>query len=108
MDNYFDPSMFEPRFQDLKNKYAVETIQIICNSDRDTLFKRFKERSETGNRHPGHGDPDVFDLLRENLAKEESPVMNIGGPVIMVDTTDFSKVDYDAILSEVKVILENH
>jgi hypothetical protein len=58
--------------------------------------------ARSGNRHPGHGDNDVLDSLQTYLAKEQSLVMEIGGSVIEVDTTDFSKIDYQAILNEVK------
>jgi len=102
LDNSFDPSLSALRFQALKTKYGIETIQIVCNSDQDTLFNRLKKRAETGNRHPGHGDNDVLDEFRASLAKEKSLVMSIGGLIIEVDTTEFSKVDYSAIINEVK------
>ena len=108
LDNSFDPSLSAARFQALKTKYGVETIQIVCNSDRDTLFNRFRERAKTGNRHPGHGDDDVLDELRTYLAKEQSLVMDIGGSIIEIDTTDFSKVNYQAILNEVKSAMQKY
>ncbi len=108
LDNSFDPSLSAARFQALKTKYGVETIQIVCNSDRDTLFNRFRERAKTGNRHPGHGDDDVLDELRTYLAKEQSLVMDIGGSIIEIDTTDFSKVSYQAILNEVKSAMQKY
>ena len=108
LDNSFDPSLSVPRFQALKTKYDIETIQIICYSDQGTLFNRFKERAETGNRHPGHGDKDVLDELRIYLAEEKSLAMNIGGSIIEVDTTDFSRVDYSTILSEVKSTMQKY
>ncbi len=108
LDNSFDPSLSVPRFQELKTNYDIETIQIVCNSDQETLFYRFKERAETGNRHPGHGDNDVLDELRAHLAKEKSLVMSIGGSIIEVDTTDFSRVDYSAILNEVKSAMQKY
>ena len=108
LDNSFDLALSVPRFQALKTKYDIETIQIVCNSDPETLFNRFKERAELGNRHPGHGDLDVFDELRAHLAQEQSLVMNIGGSIIEVDTTDFSKIDYSAILNEVQLAMQKY
>jgi predicted kinase len=106
LDNSFEPSISVPRFQALQTKYGVETIQIVCNSDRDTLFNRFRERTKTGNRHPGHGDEDVLEELCIYLAKEQSLMMDIGGSIIEIDTTDFSKIDYPALLNEVKSAIQ--
>lgn len=108
LDNSFDTSLSASRFQALKTKYGPETIQIVCNSDQETLFNRFKERAKIGHRHPGHGDDDVLDELRVYLAKEQSLVMDIRGSIIEIDTTDFSKIDYPAILNEVKSAIQKY
>lgn len=72
---------------------------------REVLFERFKARSETGNRHPGHGDNDVLGELYKNLTDEKPQVLDIGGLVIEVDTTDFEKINYQAILKQVRSVL---
>jgi predicted kinase len=105
MDNSFYPPVSNPRFQALKEKYQAESIQIVCDSDRETLFQRFKSRADSGNRHPGHGDQDVLDELYANLADNSSAVLEIGGSVIEVDTTDFARVNYQEILKQVKSLL---
>jgi predicted kinase len=105
MDNSFYPPVSNPRFQDLKEKYHAESIQLVCDSDRETLFQRFKSRADLGNRHPGHGDQYVLDELYANLADHSSQILEIGGFVIDVDTTDFAKVDYQGILNQVKSLL---
>ena len=43
--------------------------------------------------------------LYANLADTASPILDIGGSVIQVDTTDFAKVDYQQILMQVKSLL---
>jgi predicted kinase len=106
LDNAFHPASSTPRFQALKTQYNVGSIQIICNSDRETLFQRFRARAKSGGRHPGHGDENVLDELRTNLASEHSPILEIGGLVIEVDTTDFARIDYQAILNRVRRLLE--
>jgi predicted kinase len=106
LDNSFNPGMSNSRFQTLKAEYQADSIQIICNSDRRTLFERFKLRAETGNRHPGHGDEDVLTVLYENLADDNPLTLDIGGEIIEVDTTNFETIDYQAILKQVKLFLE--
>jgi len=105
MDNAFHPPISTPRFQTLKEQYNAESFQIVCDADRETLFQRFKARAGSGNRHPGHSDEDVLDQLYINLADDSSQVLEIGGSVIEVDTTDFAKVDYQEILKQVKSLL---
>jgi hypothetical protein len=47
----------------------------------------------------------VFDRLRAHLAEEQSPVLDIGGAVVEVDTTDFTCVDYQGILNQVRSLM---
>ena len=102
MDNSFYPPVSTPRFQALKEKYNAESIQIVCDSDRETLFQRFRSRADSRNRHPGHGDHDVLEELYVYLSDTSSQILDIGGSVIEVNTTDFAKVDYQKILEQVK------
>jgi predicted kinase len=102
MDNAFHPPISNSRFQALKEKYKAQSIQIVCDSDRETLFQRFKTRADSATRHPGHGDQDVLEELYANLADNSSQILEIGGSIIEVDTTDFAKVDYQEILKQVE------
>lgn len=106
MDNSFYPPVSNPRFQALKEEYHAESVQIVCNSDRETLFRRFKSRADSGNRHPGHGDQAVLEELYTNLADNASQILENGSPVIEVDTTDFAKVNYQEILEQVKLFMK--
>jgi predicted kinase len=105
MDNAFYPPISNSRFQALKEQYHAQSIQIVCDSDRETLFQRFKARAHSGSRHPGHGDQDVLEEFNANLADNSSQILEIGGSVIEVDTTDFAKVNYQEILKQVKSLL---
>jgi hypothetical protein len=46
--------------------------------------------------------------LGKALADSSSQVLDIGGVVIQVDTTDFAEVDYQGLLKSVKEVLKNH
>ena len=105
LDNAFDPALSTPRFLALQKKFNVGIIQIICNSDAKTLFNRFVKRADSGERHPGHGDKEVLEELRAHLAEERSPVMELDGVVIEIDTTDFELIDHQAILQELKSLI---
>jgi predicted kinase len=105
MDNSFYPPVSNPGFQALREQYHAHSVQIVCDSDRETLFQRFKLRADSEGRHPGHGDQDVLEELYVNLADPSSQILDIGGTVIGVDTTDFAKVDYQGLLKQVKELL---
>jgi predicted kinase len=105
MDNAFAPNLSTPRFQALQKRYGANVVQVICNTDSEMLFRRFAERAASGDRHPGHGDEAVLDELRVNLEKELSPIMDLGGPIIRVDTTDLAQVDPKMIARQVIAVL---
>jgi predicted kinase len=105
MDNTFYPPVSSPMFQALKEQYKAESIQIVCNSDRETLFQRFISRANSGKRHPGHGDHEVLEELYANLADTSSQILDIGGTVIEVDTTEFENINYQKILNGVRKAL---
>jgi predicted kinase len=102
LDNAFDPKLSEPRFLELKEQTHAEIIQIICDATSATLYQRFIERAEKGNRHPGHGDSEVQDELWASLQRELAPHMDVGGKLIEVNTDDYSALDYPQILAQVK------
>jgi hypothetical protein len=102
MDNSFHPEVTAPRILTLKALTNAKIIQIICNAKSKILFQRFMERAEKGSRHPGHGDFDVQDKLRQNLNKELPQTMDVGGKQIKIDTSDFTTVDFAEIMSVVK------
>lgn len=105
MDNSFDPTLSTSRFQDLLQRFDAGLVQIVCRSDAATLFQRFSERAAAGARHPGHGDETVLDELRAHLADEHPLTMELNGPVIEVDTTDFIQVNSRMIAEQVRVAM---
>ncbi len=92
------------RFLDLENRYGFEPVQIQCVADGHVLFDRFKQRSESGERHPGHCDCSNYDEFREMLLLGRMPPLDIGGGLVEVDTTDFV-IDYAAVFAEVDRVL---
>jgi predicted kinase len=90
------------RIQELKTRYGAETLQIQCLTEGEVLFSRFKERAESGDRHPGHVDTHTYHELADILLKGRHDPLEIGGPCIEVDTTDFATIQYNQLLSQVQ------
>ena len=97
-----------PTFLDLKDRYGFHPIQIVCTASPDLLFQRFKQRSESGERHPGHVDAQgTYDQYLESIKKRTYDTLEIGGTVIEIDTTDFNRIDYKALYALLHTALKN-
>ena len=97
LENNFNPNFDSKKFFDLRTKYNFDILQIICKTDGEILFERFKRHSESGERHPGHIDDQNYDEFQKTLLKEECQPLNIESEIFEVDTTDFERIDYDSI-----------
>ncbi|MFX1251862.1 MAG: AAA family ATPase [Promethearchaeota archaeon] len=94
------------RLQKLKQRYAAESIQVYCYAEEDILRKRFLERVLNGDRHPGHGDYSVAKNEYNQIdIFDRYGVLEIGGPIIQIDTTDFENINYDLIFQKIKSLL---
>jgi predicted kinase len=98
---------FSENFLELQQRYDFEPLQILCFADGEILFERFKKRSESGNRHPGHVDHLNYDEFRQTLLFGRLEPLNIGGKVVEVDTGDFEKVNYAEIFAAVDALQPN-
>jgi len=75
-------------------------LEVHCSTEKRVLLERFREREKSDERHPGH-------KYRENeghlagcfLTGIHDPLQI--GDLIMVNTTDFEKVDIDDIVQKV-------
>ncbi|MBU1033248.1 ATP-binding protein [Patescibacteria group bacterium] len=96
------PEFDNEKFLNLQRKHDFEVLQIICNTDDAVLFERFKKRTESGERHPGHVDDQNYDMFKDGLLKDKHEPLNISGEIIEIDTTNFNSIDYDAIFNSIK------
>jgi hypothetical protein len=68
-------------------------------------MERYRQRAESGERHPGHVDHTTFDELAPALLKGMYEPLGIGGAVLHLDTTDFARIDYTALLEDIRAAL---
>jgi len=104
VETVFKPEFDNPKFLALKDKYEFDIVQIICHADGEVLFERFKKRSESGERHPGHVDSTNYDEYKNHLLFGHCKPLNVPGKIIGIDTTEFGKVDMEAILEQVNSV----
>ena len=91
----------------LVEKYIYLPLTVMLDADMKTLHKRFCERDVTDERHPGlAAKSNVFDDFNY-FSNATSPLRDFCvGDKIVVDTTDFSTVNYDEIDSFVINFIE--
>lgn len=104
----------------LLSRYGYRALTLRLTGDYARIYQRFVQRETSGGRHPGHvtnssyskengAAPSSTVTLEQYIAGIRSREMDsfcIGGPVITVDTTDFSKVDFGAVCREISDWME--
>jgi len=106
VESNFTTALHSEQFIALRDRHPFVPFQINCTADGDVLYERFKERAESGERHPGHTDVMSMDEFEEILRRGRHAPLVIGGDVHEVDMTDFAKIDYAALFATVRVQLE--
>ena len=105
VESNFNPEIDTRRFLDLKEKYGFVAFEIQCQADGEVLLERFKQRANSGARHPGHVDQVTINELNESLRKGKQPPLEIGATIFRIDTTDFSNIDYPSLYNTVNLLL---
>ena len=106
VESAFISEFDNPRFKDLRSRFVFHVLQIHCTADPDVVLARFRGREAPGCRHPGHAGGEQWIVAEESLKARLSAgtygALKIDGQLITVDTTDFSLVDYGALLVSVE------
>lgn len=82
---------------DLQAKFSFTPFQIFCYTDPEILIRRFVERSDSVERHPGHIDQTMAADIRASLLKNEYRPLEVGGQLFEIDTTDLTCQDYTPV-----------
>jgi predicted kinase len=95
------------RFLALQRQYPFQPLQVVCRTEGAVLFRRFQERAESGERHPGHVDQQNYAEFQTALLRGESAPLAIDGPVLLVDTTNFAVIDYARLFQTIHEVMRN-
>jgi predicted kinase len=98
----FRPAQANGQFIALKAKYDFMAIQVECRADTEVLLNRFKARTESGERHPGHIDHVTYSEVVADLLNGVYGPLEVADVVHIVDTTDFARVNYEQLLDRIK------
>jgi predicted kinase len=101
VESNFKHEFDSKKFLTLKKKYSFFPIQIVCETKGEIIFRRFKKRHESGNRHPGHRDEIVCEEYKDDLLKGSYKSLQISGKIIKADTTNFRSASVDNLAKEI-------
>ena len=102
VESNFRPEYDTPKFLKLQQQYGFEPVQVFCHASDHVLLERVRRRALSGERHPGHVDHILYEEMRGAPVQPDYAPLPIEGTLITVDTTDFARVDYGAILQEIR------
>jgi predicted kinase len=102
VETAFIPKYHNTRFLDLKSRYNFEIVQIVCNAEVEVLYERFIQRTASKQRHPGHVDHlTTYDQFTNMVSEGKYGVLDIGGGVLEIDTTDYNKLEYKSLINTI-------
>jgi predicted kinase len=87
-------------------KYNYKAVQIMCQCEGKILFERFKQRSESGNRHPGHCDTGNYQELKDSLLIGKYQPLDIESQNIIFDSTDLNNLDYTSVFNQLSLLID--
>lgn len=102
VESNLKPALHTARFKSLQDAYGCAALQILCETEGDTLIARFDARAASGKRHPGHCDDVLRRELREMLEDGRYGLLGIDGESAIIDTTDFGAVDLSEVIEEAR------
>jgi predicted kinase len=102
VESNFDRARSTPEFRGLQRLHPFRPVQVLCHAQGSVLIERFKARDDSGVRHPGHIDKEAMRDVEGVLSRGRIEPLDLEGPVIEVDTTDYDAVDYSDVFSRVR------
>lgn len=110
LESNYSPKVASSKFKEWQTTYDCKIIQIVCQTEINTLVKRFCERQKN-DRHPGHLDnssaADCKINFNQRIENQEDQPLFVDGDSLIVNTTDFDKVNTDEITDWIKNKIKN-
>lgn len=96
-------------------KYSYKAITVTLTGDYEKIYQRFLKRNDSPDRHRGHVVNDCYPEKMQNNFVASIPyesfvngIVNRGmdrfvanGPHIILDTTDFTRIDKERLLQQI-------
>ncbi|HNP73330.1 MAG TPA: ATP-binding protein [Kouleothrix sp.] len=105
LESNFQHEPNSARIAALAQRYSYQPFQIRCYADPAAILERMQRRSGSGERHPGHVEQQELVGLSAAGMVGAMPPLAIGGTRIDLDTSDFTRLDYPALLTALRQAL---
>lgn len=119
LENNFEKVSEKPLLHILK-KYSYTAITITLTGDYHIIYERYVERNYSPDRHRGHVVNDHYPEINPNKDIESVSFENFirgivdrgmdcfmaNGPHIVVDTTDFKKINIEVLIEKINCFRE--
>lgn len=102
VESRFFPEYHLDILREIQQRRPYRPLVIECVADGKILFQRFKQRSESGERHPGHVDHLNYASAAAQFNQGLVTPFDLGGTYIQVDTSDFDQVDLQPLIAAVQ------
>jgi predicted kinase len=110
LESNYSPKLANEGFQAWQQQYGCAIVQVVCRTDTDVLARRYYGR-QFKDRHPGHNDDGTIEThvanFEQRLVNGEDQPLDTEGPVLIVDTTDFSSVNTEEITQWIREHISN-
>ncbi|WP_139253740.1 hypothetical protein [Hydrococcus rivularis] len=67
-------------------------------------MQRFKVRSESGEKHPGHVDRSNYQEFEMTLSQGDYEALEASDRVLEIDTTDFNQIDDETLFEFIEQV----
>lgn len=114
LENNFE-NVSKERLLEILEKYSYKAITVTLTGDYEKIYQRFLKRNDSPDRHRGHVVNDCYPEKIQNNFVASIPyesfvngIVNRGmdsfvanGPHIVLDTTDFIRIDKEKLLQQI-------
>lgn len=107
IESNFDPVYANSYWQSLTQKYKFHLIQVRCETEPETLLKRYIQRIHQENRHPGHVNASNDKIFLESI-KRHMDWVDIESYRLSLDTTNIEKLNYLKITEQIRNLISNN
>lgn len=115
LENNFETVSFQP-LMNLLEHYSCTAVTVSLTGDYRVIYERFLERDKSPERHRGHvvndcypeqgteppAPPISYEAFLAKIEQRGMDSFTANGPRIAVDTTDFSRVDWDGLVRQIR------
>ena len=105
VESNFQAEVAGPKLGGLIEKHEYSCVQLLCKAEGGMLVERFRERAESGERHPGHVDATTYDEMEPQLRRGSIEPLQLAGPLLEIDTSDFDVLNWEGILQTVRLTI---